>query len=124
MATVTSTVPASAAGTEILRRAYIADLSSDADEKLIDGASNYTYTVLSVVFCDGSTTNTTELLNMWIMGGASQQLYLLRKAELPANGTYVFNDKIMLAETDELLVGVESAADIDVYCTYIEQRWA
>ena len=122
MTVVTSTVPASAAGTEILRRAYITDLSSDADEKLIDGASNYTYTVLSVVFCDGSAGNA-ELLNMWVMGSGSTQLYLLKKAPIPVHGTFVFNDKIILSETDELLVGVETSADIDVYCTYIEQRW-
>lgn len=124
MATVTSTVPASAVGTEILRRAYITDLNSDADEKLIDGASNYTYTVLSVTFCDGSATGTAEQINMWIMGSGSTRIDIISKADLPATGTYVFNDKFMLAETDELLVGVQSSADIDVYCTYIEQRWA
>ena len=123
MAVVTSTVPASAAGTEILRRAYITDLSSDADEKLIDGAANYTYTVLSVVFCEAAAGNA-ELLNMWVMGSGSTALYLLRKAPIPAWGTFVFNDRIMLSETDELLVGSETSADIDVYCTYIEQRWA
>lgn len=122
MATVTSTVPASSAGTEILRRAYITDLSSDADEKIIDGASNYTYTVLSITFCENA--GNAEQLNMWIMGGGSAQLWLLRKADIPAYSTFVFSDKIMLAETDELTVGVENASDIDVYCTYIEQRWA
>ena len=118
-----SATPASAAGTEILRRSHKVGLSS-SPIKMIDGAStDYTYTLLSIIFCENGGQN--ELINMKIdteQSGAD--VFLLEAQDLSSKATFVWNDKIMLWGTDELIVYCASAANVDVYCTYIEQRWA
>jgi hypothetical protein len=118
-----STVPASAAGTEILRRAYINNLTGTSGSALIDGVANYNYTVLSVVFCEVNA-STDDKISMWVeYDGGATYLNLIKNQPLGANQTFVWNDKIFLSETDELFVSTATVA-IDVYCTYIEQRWA
>lgn len=118
-----SAFPASAAGTEILRRTYLNQLTGTADTLLLNGVANYTYTILSVVFCEVAAV-TTDKINMWVeYDGGSTPIHLIKNQPLGANKTFVWNDKILLAETDELVVGSATNA-IDVYCTYIEQRWA
>ena len=121
-----SAFPASSAGTEILRRSYINDHDGTTGAHLINGVANYTYTVLSIVFCDVN--DTSELISMWIDYEGTDSgvagCYLLHDFALTNKQTFVWNDKIFLSETDELLVKTDSASAIDVYCTYIEQRWA
>ena len=118
-----SATPASAAGTEILRRSHKVGLSN-SPIKIIDGAStDYTYTLLSITFCENAGAD--ELINMKIDTEASgADVFLLDAQVLSSKETFVWNDKIMLWGTDELVVYCSSAADVDVYCTYIEQRWA
>ena len=118
-----STVPANSAGSEILRRSYINNLSTAADQYLINGVANYTYIVLSVIFCEVGDAD--ELISMSIeYDGGATQVHLLNDQALNAKETFIWNEKITLAETDELIVNSASASAIDVYCTYIEQRWA
>ena len=118
-----STVPASSAGTEILRRSYANGLTN-SNVKIIDGDANYTYTVLSLIFCSQSTTNTEEI-HMWIdIEDSGTEIWLLHGQTLPPKATFVWENKIMLSGTDELIIKTDSAGDTDVYCTYIEQRWA
>ena len=117
-----SATPASAAGTEILRRSHKVGLTT-SPIKIIDGAStDYTYTLLSITFCENAGAD--ELINMKIDTEASgADVFLLDAQVLSSKETFVWNDKIMLWGTDELVVYTGSAADVDVYCTYIEQRW-
>lgn len=118
-----STVPASAAGTEILRRVYINTMTGTSDYELINGVANYTYTVLSVIFCETAGV-TTDSFNMSVeYDGGSTKIHLIKSQPIGSNDTFVWNDKIILSETDELIVSNATNA-IDVYCTYIEQRWA
>ena len=118
-----SAVPASAAGTEILRRAYIDQMTGTSDNVLLNGVANYTYTVLSVIFCEVAGVST-DSFNMSVeYDGGSTKIYLIKGQAIGANATFVWNDKIILSETDELIVSNATNA-IDVYCTYIEQRWA
>ena len=118
-----STVPASAAGTEILRRAYINTMTGTSDYELLNGVANYTYTILSVIFCETAGV-TTDSFNMSVeYDGGSTKIHLIKSQPIGSNDTFVWNDKIILSETDELIVSNATNA-IDVYCTYIEQRWA
>ena len=117
-----STVPASAAGTEILRRVVHTPFT-DSEFKLIDGTANYTYTVLSITFCNPSAND--ETFHMWIDYEASgTDVYLLNQQPLNARECFIWNDKIMLAGTDELVIEAGNTASMGVTCTYIEQRWA
>ena len=118
-----STSPASAAGTEILRRVYYDSLSGATNRRLIEGQANYTYTILNIIFTEMG--DAAELLNLWIDAeGSGTTITLLSKQPVGARGTFVFDQKILMAHEDDLWVGVHDAATIDVYCTYIEQRWA
>ena len=119
-----STVPASAAGTEILRRSY-AHAITNSPTKIIDGVANYTYTVLNITFyeCAGDDELIYMHVNIDANAGGAPEIWLLNQS-LSGNNSFVWNDKIMLAETDELIVQTGSSANVDVYCTYIEQRWA
>lgn len=118
-----SATPASSAGSEILRRSHVVGLST-TPVKLIDGASaDYTYILLTVTFCENSGAD--EAINMKIDTEASgADVFLLDAQALLSKETFIWNDKLMLWGTDELVVYTGSAANIDVYCTYIEQRWA
>ena len=118
-----STVPASAAGTEILRRAYINQMTGTTDQLLLNGVANYTYTILTVIFCEVAGV-TTDSFNMSVeYDGGSTKIHLIKSQPIGKNSTFVWNDKIILSETDELILSNATNA-IDVYCTYIEQRWA
>tara|TARA_B100001123_G_C15157389_1_gene966040 strand:+ start:98 stop:463 length:366 start_codon:yes stop_codon:yes gene_type:complete len=117
-----STVPASSAGTEILRRSYKNTLTN-TEVKLIDGSANYTYTLLSVVMCNESGAD--ENVHMWIdIEAGGTDVYLLYNQPVLQGETFIWNDKILLSETDELMIQLTNAGNVDIYCTYIEQRWA
>ena len=117
-----STFPANSAGSEILRRSYVNNISNTST-LIINGVANYTYIVMSVIFCEVGDAD--ELISMSIeYDGGATQVHLLNDQALNAKETFIWNEKITLAETDELIVNSASASAIDVYCTYIEQRWA
>ena len=115
--------PAAAVGTEILRRSFKVGLTNSG-YKIIDGAgSGYQYTLLTITFCENA--GNAELLNMKIATEASgNDVFLLDAQPLGAKETFVWNDKIMLWGTDELNIYLSAAGDVDVYCTYIEQRFS
>ena len=115
--------PASAVGTEILRRSYINNLTGTTDTILINGAANYTYTVLSIIFAEVNGTD--ELITLRVKyDGGSTAIELMDRYPLNSLQTFVWNDKFVLSETDDLWVNTQSSSAVDVYCTYIEQRWA
>ena len=119
-----SAVPASAAGTEILRRSHKSGLTDSPVYKIIDGSSSHMYTLLSIIFTEMG--GVSELITMYIdpEAAGSNEVYLFHQQSLGAYGTFVWNDKLMLWDTDELLITTASAANVDVWCTYIENRWS
>ena len=115
--------PAAAVGTEILRRSFKVGLTNSG-YKIIDGAgAGYQYTLLCITFCENA--GNAELVNMKIATEASgNDVFLLDAQPLAAKQTFVWNDKIMLWGTDELNIYLSGSGDVDVYCTYIEQRFS
>tara|TARA_B100000131_G_C18094307_1_gene603408 strand:- start:1027 stop:1383 length:357 start_codon:yes stop_codon:yes gene_type:complete len=114
----------SGSGTEVLKRTHIQTLTN-SPQKLIDGSdANHIITILNIIFCEAS--NTDELLQMYIYPSANsnQETRLLRSQPIPAYGTFVWNEKIVLVGTDELLVETSTQANIDVTCNYILQDWS
>ena len=82
------------------------------------------YTIISIVFCNMSSSDAEEI-NMWVSADATTEVRLLTESPLPAKGTFIWNDKIMLSDTDELIARLAGGTgDVDVLLTYIEQRWA
>ena len=120
-----STTGPSGVGTEVLRRSHRFSIAN-SEEFLLQGAANHIYTVLSVIFCeqDGHT-DTTLTMRVDIENGGSNQLVLLSNQSIGAYGTFIWNDKFVLTETDELGVYTSGAGDdVHVWCTYIDQQFA
>ena len=124
MANPSDTGP-SGVGTEVLRRSYKADLDS-TEYKIIDGVANHIYTVLSITVCDQGTGG--ETLWLKIHQGASSSaadiIFILRAQPIGNQETFIFNDKIILTDTDEIIIFTSSATDsMDVLCSYIDQEF-
>ena len=118
-----SALPASAAGTEILRRSHKSGLTNSII-KIIDGSSNHMYTILSIIFTEmgGGEETITMYIDPEALG--SDEVYLFHNQNLGPYETFVWNDKFMLWGTDELVIATGNAANVDVWCTYIENRYA
>ena len=110
------------AGTEVLRRGYVHAMTN-SNATLITGVANHIYTVLSIIFV-GQATNT-EAISMWIdadLGGTN--IFLLSSQVLVNENCFVWNDRFVITETDKLVAKTGSAANIDVWISYIDQQLA
>ena len=112
----------SGSGTEVLKRVYVNNLSN-TDDAIITGVANHIYTILSISFCERN--NAAELINMYVdylAGGTG--INILTQQALAAHETFVWNDKFVMTGTDNLYVGTQGSALVDVYCSYIDQDWS
>ena len=111
----------SGSGTEVLKRAY-AHAISNSNSTIITGVANHIYTILSIVWCEqGAAAETIGLYSNY--DGGVTPIKFLEAQALPANGTFTWNDKIVLTGTDTLVTLTGSAANVDWWCSYIDQDW-
>ena len=111
----------SGGGSEVLKRHYI-HANSDAWAVLINGVASHLYTVISVVANDQG--NAAESINLRVViDGSGQDIQLMQSQSLPANGTFVWTEKIVLQGTDHL-EAYNSAGNVDWYVSYIDQDWS
>ena len=111
----------SGSGTEVLKRAS-AEGVDNTTTKILDGVANHLYTVLSLIISNNGTSASN--LDIYVAPSASGSVYLVRAdSNLPAKGTFVFSDRIVLTGTDELNVTCNSG-DHDIYISYIDQDWS
>ena len=122
-------------GTEVLRRGSVnAQSNTDTTLKFDNTATttaghqsssvpaNHIVTVLNVIFNEqGNQSN--ELLTMWVEGVHASGIYILQSQPIPAYGTFVWNEKIVLIGGDQLRIGTAASANIDIYYSYIDQSW-
>ena len=120
-------------GSEILARTTIHAQSDTATSFRWDGTmattgtSSYTVpalhiiTVLSVIATDQGSAS--ELINMYMNDGA-KNISIFSSQAIGSLGTFVWNDKFVLIGGDKLVVDTESAANVDLLCTYIDQDWS
>ena len=108
----------SGSGSERLRRAMITGLNADWQE-ILSGTAGHIYTVLSMFFTNTVSSNIVCAASIEAGG---QELYLF--ADIPVSGsqTFVFNDRFVLEEDDDLNVYTTSANG-DWYISYIDQDW-
>ena len=115
----------SGAGTEVLKKVFKAGLSTTTI-KLLDGVADHIYTILSVSFQE--TGDADETINMFIYQAATNdstnKIELLRNVSLPMQSAFIYSEKIVLVGTDELLVATGASANVDVWCSYIDQDWS
>ena len=105
-------------GSERLRRATIHTLNADYQE-ILSGTAGHIYTILSIIFCDAS--NVAGTINIRMNNGTAD-VHLVIAQSHSGFGTFVFNDKFVMEEDDDLDV-YNSVADGDWIITYIDQDW-
>ena len=111
----------SGSGTEVLKVGLHTDMST-SQVKILDGVANHIYTVLSVVICE--TANAAEEFDLrYSSDGGSNAIYLLKNQSLAARKTFVFNDRLVLSGTHELLINSAGGANLDCVISYIDQDW-
>ena len=116
-----SAVPASAAGTEILRRAH-ANATTTGDTDLLVGVANYTYTILSIIVCE--TADAAGTFTIMLSADDTTRVDLIVDQALPAKGTFVFSDRFIMTGTDQLILKLGDNGNVDILVSYIENRWA
>ena len=115
------TIP-SGGGSEVLKRASHHGLNN-AWQTMITGVANHIYTVLSITFTEESGNSEGIGLRVDVSAAGSNQIVLMNNGTtLPAYGTFVWNDKIVLTGTDKLEV-YATPGNVDVYVSYIDQDW-
>jgi|APSaa5957512535_1039671.scaffolds.fasta_scaffold89617_2 hypothetical protein len=128
-------IPTDGGGSEVLKRNSIDNQSTT--ETKIDWASEQTsagntsgtvdvpaeviITILNIIICNRDTDVKTFKIDINNSGSPSQ-VSILFDAVLPSKGTYIFSDKLVLLDNDQLLFDA-SHADIDIYLNYIYQDW-
>lgn len=114
----------SGSGTEVLKR-HSVHANSDAWVNLITGVANHIYTVISIVASEAGGNAETLGLRVDISAAGSNQIHLatFNSIQLPANGVFTWNDKIVLSGTDKL-EAYNSAGNVDWYISYIDQDWS
>ena len=112
----------SGSGSEILTRGYFT-VTDTTDTKILDGAAaNWIYSVISIIVCEtGGAAETFDLFLDPSAGGTDYEI--LSDQALPANSTFVFNDRLVLHGTDELNFKAGGACNIDIIINYIAQNW-
>jgi hypothetical protein len=112
----------SGSGTEVLKRGTFT-ASGTEDIKLIDGVSNHIYTVLSIIITE--TAGAVEGFGLFLDPSAAGTDYeiISLSTTLAANATFVFNDRLVLSGTDELVFKANGVNSIDIVISYIDQDW-
>ena len=85
--------------------------------------TDHIITVLSITFCNMDTASTAErLIDLYIAEATNgNPIYLLNDQTLGPAATFIWNDKFSLVAGDILKVDANAGANIDCYCTYIDQ---
>ena len=107
-------------GTEVLKHFKVHELTGST-VTLITGQANHIYTILSI-FCT-NLTSTEEKIDVYIVD-SSVTYFLLRKQSIAPDNTFVLNDKIVLSGTQNLQTNLDTAGNVDIWGSYIEQDWS
>ena len=121
----------SGTGTEVLGRGTVHALSNSATALKFDGTdnssvgtntvtvpSNHIITLFNMTFAEAG--GNAETINLIINDGNSD-IYLFRAQPLPASSTFSFNEKVVIIGGAKVTVFCDSAANVDVYYSYIDQ---
>ena len=123
-----SDIGPSGVGTEVLRRKWYNILTEGAGVAVLTGEVNHIYTIISITVCEVSGLNA-ALFKMYINpdDNASNTIHLIGSQTVPYPGTFVWDTKIVMTETDKLLMEAEASdgtAIFDVWISYIDQEFA
>ena len=109
----------SGSGSERLRRATVHSLDNGWQNNALSGTAGHIYTILSIVFNDRQSTS--GAISIKVNSG-SADTYLITGQSHQADGTFVFSDKFVMEEDDDLDV-YNSVTNGHWWITYIDQDW-
>ena len=105
-------------GSERLCRATITVLNNDT-QTILSGTAGHIYTILSIIFCDRQSAAGTVSIAV-NNGGAD--VYIISVNPHSANDTFVFSDRLVIEEDDDLIV-TNSVTNGAWIVSYIDQNW-
>tara|TARA_B100000945_G_scaffold267215_1_gene227243 strand:- start:114 stop:467 length:354 start_codon:yes stop_codon:yes gene_type:complete len=113
----------SGSGSEVLKVGHFT-VTDTTDTKILDGVANHIYSVLSIIITE--TAGNAETFGLFLDPSASGTDYeiISLATALPADSTFVFNEKLILSGTDELNFKAGGACDIDIVINYIDQDFS
>jgi len=104
-------------GSERLCRASIKTLNNQW-QNILSGTAGHIYTILSLIFCEQQSVSGTLAIQVNTGG---YDIRIITSTHL-ANETFVWNDKFVIEEDDDLEV-YNTVTHGDWYVTYIDQDW-
>ena len=119
-----STVNPTASGKEVLRRAFF-DGAGEADNTILTAPTDHICTIVSIVVLERSDLSDVTF-NLYTTPDGGATLYLMINQAIPAYGTFIWSDKIVLTGGDVLKLqpaSTGSTANCDIWVSYIDQDW-
>jgi len=105
-------------GSERLRRATIHALDDDTQE-ILSGTAGHIYTILSIIYSEHN--NSAGYIKISINDGTND-IFLVNNTTVAGYGTFVWNDKFVMEEDDDLDV-YNASGNGDWIVSYIDQDW-
>ena len=105
-------------GSERLRRAVLQG-NNNAQTEILSGSPGHIYTVISIICAEQQNLAGTIQI-FWVNG--SDTTRILSTTAIGAYETFVFSDRFVLEEDDDLDVQ-NTTTDCDWYVSYIDQDW-
>ena len=109
----------SGSGTEVLKRITL-HANNNAYTEVLSGTANHIYTILSIIFHDEQ--GVAGTIGIRVNDG-SNDIFLINGQSHGADETFVWNDKFVLTDDDDLDV-YNSVTNGDWYISYIDQDWS
>ena len=131
----------SGSGSEVLKSASITAFSGssngwwavrwdgiqvDAENSSFAVPTNHIITVLSINVCNTHASVAYPFSMGCRTNGSTDTKYILKNQDIPATGTFVYSDKIVLSGGEKLLFNDEensSGDDLDIVISFIDQDW-
>ena len=105
-------------GSERLCRASINGLNNDT-QVILSGIAGHIYTIISIVFNNRTSGGGNIAIRV---NDGSNDISLYDAKNIPSYETFVWNDKFVIEENDDLEVHNQHATG-DWYVSYIDQNW-
>ena len=110
----------SGSGSERLRRVTVHALNNGWQNNVISGTAGHIYTILSIIFCSQQAAS--GQIGVRVNNGSTDIFLLSDATVVPSSGTFVFNDKFVIEEDDDLDV-YNQITNGDWIISYIDQDW-
>jgi len=110
----------SGSGSERLRRVTVHQQNNGWANNVISGTAGHLYTILSITYTDQQGANGNIAIRV---NNGTHDVYLLHSQSVNSLDTFVWNDKFVLEEDDDLDL-YNSVTNGHWYITYIDQDWS